>query len=154
MTPTGQTDEEAEGSTPVATGSAVGSMNLDTRYGRTKRRAGRERRIAWVGGIAIVLVFAAWVVWVGLDGTNATIESRDIGHQIIDDRSAEVSYEISMAPGLSASCALQVQNDAHAIVGWKIVDVAAANRFTRTFTETVQTTELGVTGLIYRCWLS
>ena len=99
-------------------------------------------------------MFAVWVVWVAFDGTSATIEGRDIGHKVVDDRSTRISFEVSMTPGLEARCALQVQNDLHSIVGWKIVDIPASDKFTQSFTEVVRTTELGVTGLIYRCWLA
>jgi len=49
---------------------------------------------------------------------------------------------------------VQALNSTFAIVGWVIVDVAASSERTRTFTKTVRTTELAVTGLIYRCWLT
>lgn len=127
--------------------------DLESRYGRTPQKARRDRVIGWSAAIAFVLIFTAWVVWVAFDGTSATIDSRDLGHEIIDDQTASVSYEVSMAPGLRASCALQVQNEAHAIVGWKIVDIPESESFTRAFTDEVRTTELGVTGLIYSCWL-
>ena len=52
------------------------------------------------------------------------------------------------------SCALQAQNSTFAIVGWTIVDVPASDRRVRTLGADVRTTELAVTGLIYRCWLT
>jgi hypothetical protein len=128
--------------------------DLDARYGRTRRTRRRDRTIAWSGAIAIVLVFAAWVVWVAFDGAGDTIGTRDTGHRIIDDRTVSISYEVSMPAGTTASCALQVQNDTHNIVGWKVVEIPASDRYTQSFTDTVRTTQLGVTGLIYRCWLT
>ncbi|TQL47287.1 uncharacterized protein DUF4307 [Homoserinimonas aerilata] len=125
---------------------------IEARYGRTPARAARTRLVAWIVGLGFVAVFAAWVVWVAFDGTSATIDARDIGHSIIDDSTVTVSFEVSMAAGTRAECALQVQNEQHAIVGWKIVDIPASEKYTQSMTETVRSTELGVTGLLYRCW--
>jgi hypothetical protein len=138
---------------PTTSATPRGDGDLDARYGRTTQKRRRDRTIAWAGGIVFVLVFAAWVVWVAFDGSGDTIGSRDIGHKVIDDRTVSISYDVSMPPGTSAKCALQVQNDTHNIVGWKVVDIPASERYTQAFTDTVRTTQLGVTGLIYRCWL-
>ena len=132
---------------------ASGGGDLDARYGRTRQKSRRDRTIAWIGAIAFVIVFTAWVVWVAFDGSGDTIGSRDVGHKVIDDRTVSISYDVSMPPGTTARCALQVQNDAHSIVGWKVVDIPASDSHTQAFTDTVRTTQLGVTGLIYRCWL-
>lgn len=130
------------------------SAELAARYGRTPARASRNRLLAWAVGAGIILAAVAWVIWVAFDGDGDSMETRDIGHTIVDDTTVRVSYEISVTPETTASCALEVQNEDHAIVGWKIVDVPASETYTRTFTEVVRTTELGVTGLIYRCWLT
>lgn len=127
---------------------------LAARYGNTPQRRTRGRIIAWIGAIAFVIVFAAWVVWVAFDGSSASIEATDTGHKVIDDSTMSISFDISMAAGSTASCALQAQNEQHAIVGWKIVEIAASDSFSRSVTETVRTTEMAVTGLIYRCWLT
>lgn len=130
------------------------AVKLDERYGRTRQRASRQRIFAWLTGIVFAAVFAAWVIWVAFDNDGATFETRNIGHTIVDNSTARVSFELSVPAGTEASCAVEVQSEDHAIVGWKIVDIPASDRYTRTFTETVRTTELGVTGLIYRCWLN
>jgi hypothetical protein len=127
--------------------------DLDSRYGRTAGHRRRQKAIAWVAGALIAAVFVAWVVWVAFDGTSATVEARDVGHLVVDDRTVRVDYEVSMPPGTAAQCAVEAQNDTHAIVGWKIVDIDASERFTRAFSTTVITTETAVTGLIYQCWL-
>lgn len=131
-----------------------GQDSLDARYGRTSQKRRRDRTIIWAGAAAFAIVLAAWVIWVASDTNDDTISSRDIGHRVLDDRSVRISYDVSMPPGTSAQCALQVQNDTHNIVGWKVVDIPASDSYTQAFTDTVRTTQLGVTGLIYRCWLA
>jgi hypothetical protein len=142
------------GHTTASTEPKPGSDDLDARYGRTAQKKRRDRVVAWTGAIAVAIVFAAWVVWVAFDGPGDTIGSRDTGHKVIDDRTVSISYEVSMPPGTSAQCALQVQNETHNIVGWKVVDIPASDSYTQAFTDTVRTTQLGVAGLIYRCWLT
>lgn len=141
--------------TTETTDSSTGSStdHLADRYGRTPGRHRRDRVIGWVLGIGIALVFVVWVVWVAFDGTGATIEARDIGHKIVDDRTVSVTFEVSMPPGSASQCALEAQNQSHAIVGWKVIELDASDTYTRTFTTTVRTTEMSVTGLIKRCWL-
>lgn len=128
--------------------------SLNQRYGRTRSKRRRDLAIIWAGAAAFAVVLAAWVVWVAFDTTNDTVASRDIAHRVLDDRTVRISYDVSMEPGTTAQCALQVQSETHSIVGWKIVDIPASDRYTQAFTDTVRTTQEGVTGLIYRCWLS
>ncbi len=127
---------------------------LDHRYGRTPRARRSARRWLVVAASAFVAVFTAWVVWGGLDGTTDAVDVLDTGHRIVDDRTVEVTWQVTMQPGETAACAIEAQNEAHGIVGWRIVDIPASDRRTRSITETVATTELAVTGLIYRCWLA
>ncbi|MEO6944749.1 MAG: DUF4307 domain-containing protein [Lacisediminihabitans sp.] len=130
------------------------SAVLDARYGRSPGKRRRDRWIAVVAAIAVALVIGAWVIWAGLDQTNGGLDSQDIGHHVLSDREVSITYQVSMPPGSTASCALEVENEAHAIVGWKIVDIPASTTSTNAFKDTVRSSELGVTGLIYRCWLT
>ena len=127
---------------------------LESRYGRTPATRTRDRRLLWgLGGIfAVVLV--AWVAWTGLDGASEKIEARDTRHTIIDDHSVSVTFEVSMPVNSPASCAVQSLNESFTVVGWKVIDLAPSERYTRSFTEVVHTTELSNTGLIYKCWLT
>jgi hypothetical protein len=130
------------------------SSNLDDRYGRTPGTRLRDRRIlvGTAGLFAVVLL--AWVVWAGLDGQAPTIEARDTRHQILDDDTISVTFEVSLPTGTASSCAVQALNDSFTVVGWKIVDLPPSDAYTRSFTEVLHTTELSNTGLIYRCWLT
>ena len=140
----------ATGHDPATAGSAA----LDARYGRSRVRHLRDRWIAITVASAVAIVIGAWVIWAGLDLAAGGLDSSDIGHKVLNDRSVSISYQVSMPPGSTASCALEVENEAHAIVGWKIVDIPASTTSTRAFTDVVRSSELGVTGLIYRCWLT
>jgi hypothetical protein len=130
------------------------STNLDARYGRSPTGKKRDRRILWAAAGVFSVILVAWVVWAGLDGATPMIEARDTRHSILDKHSVSVSFEVSMPAGSRASCAVEALNESFTIVGWKVIDVPASELYTRSFTETVHTTELSNTGLIYRCWLT
>ena len=128
--------------------------DLDQRYGRTRKRGRNERLILIISAAAFAVVLVAWVVWAGLDGSKPMVEARDVAHTILDDQTVQVDYEVSMPAGEQASCAVQALNEDFTVVGWKIVDIPASDRYTRAFTETVRTSLPANTGLIFRCWLT
>lgn len=130
------------------------SVALDARYGRSPGSSRRDRWIVVVVAVLFAAVFTAWVVWAGLDDGQGSLDARDIGHSLVDERTVSVTWEVSVTAGTEVSCALQAQNEAHGIVGWKIVDLPASDSYTRQYTETLRTAQRGVTGLIYRCWLT
>ena len=127
---------------------------IEARYGRTPRRQRRTRLLAIIAGAGVLIVVAAWVVWVGLFGPAAGLGSRDLGYVIDGDSAVEVRYEVTVDAGDSASCALQALNSDFGIVGWKVVAIPPSDQGTRQFRETLATSETAVTGLIYRCWLT
>ena len=133
---------------------ATPSASIDARYGRTPSKKRRDRWIYIGGGIVVALVVIAWVVWAGLDQAGATLETEDVGSTNLSPSLVQVNYQVSMPVGQKAECALQVQNAAHAIVGWKIVKVPASTRFTNGYSTNVRAAEPPVTGLIYQCWLT
>ncbi len=128
-------------------------QRLDERYGRTAGAERRTRRLMTIAGVIFAAVFTAWVVWGGLSGTNAELETRDLGYANITDTSIDVRWEISAAPGTDVSCAIQALNESFGIVGWRIFDLPSSTERTRVFVETLRTAERPVTGLPYRCWL-
>ncbi|HEY0258551.1 MAG TPA: DUF4307 domain-containing protein [Lacisediminihabitans sp.] len=130
------------------------SPTLAARYGRTPAKRRRDRWIYIIGGIVAAIVVVTWVLWAGLDQAGGNLDAEDTGHVIMGDRAVSISYQVSMPVGSTAECALQVQNEAHGIVGWRVVRIPAATEFTTSHTTTVRSSEQAVTGLIYRCWLT
>ena len=128
-------------------------QRLDERYGRTAGAEKRTRRLTIIVGAVFAIVFTAWVVWGGLSGTNAELETRDLGFANVSDTSIEVRWEVSVTPGTEVSCAIQALNESFGIVGWRIIDLPASTERTRVFIEALRTAERPVTGLPYECWL-
>jgi len=126
---------------------------LDERYGRTPGAERRTRTQMIIAGVIFAVVFTAWVVWGGLSGTNADLETRDLGYSAVTPTTIDVRWEVSTTPGDEVTCALQALNESFGIVGWRIVELGASTERTRMFVETIRTAEQAVTALPYRCWL-
>jgi len=129
------------------------SEALDARYGRSPARRRRNRLLAIGTAAAFVVVFACWVIWVGL-GSGSAFDGKTTGYLFVDDSTIQVSFAVTMPPGSAARCAIEAQSDSHAVVGWKVVDIPAADAWTQTFRQTLRTSERAVTGLIYQCWVA
>jgi len=127
---------------------------IDARYGRTPRRRLRARVLAVVAGAAVVVVMAAWVVWAGVFGPGATVETQDVGFEVRSDAEVLVRGEVSVAPGTAVRCAVAAEDEKQAFVGWRVVELPPSEDRTRHLSETVRTTRLADVGLIYRCWLT
>jgi hypothetical protein len=130
------------------------SSTLDARYGRTPTRRRTARWWAISVALAVAAVVGAWVVWVGLLGPDASVDGRTAGYTILSDAAVEVEYEVTVASGLTAACALEALNAKYAVIGWKVVELPASSEPTRSLKDVVRTSEPAVTGLIYRCWLT
>jgi hypothetical protein len=142
------------GDSMASTQQATPSQSLDERYGRTPGAERRTRTLMIIAGVVFTLVFTAWVVWGGLSGTNASLETRELGYSAVTDTSIDVRWEVSAAPGSEITCAIQALNESFGIVGWRIVELGASAERTRVFIETIRTAEPPVTALPYRCWLA
>ena len=129
------------------------TTELDARYGRSTSTRRRTRLIAIVAGAVGLLAVISWVVWGGLLGPDASLEARDLGYDIVDDSLVRVDFEVTADAGSEVGCAVQALNESFTVVGWKVVELPASQHRTRSFSEDVRTTELAVSGLIYRCWL-
>lgn len=127
---------------------------LDERYGRTPSRLRQRRIFALVVAALFGVAFAAWLVWAGLQSNSASIEFRDVGYEIVDDSLVTVTWQVTVEPNTPVRCAVEALNQSFSVVGFTTVDVEPSTKRTRTFTEEVRTTELAVSGLIYRCWLA
>ena len=127
---------------------------LDARYGRTPRDRRRNRwmLIAVIATLAALIV--AWLIWVGPSNAKPQIDATDVGHTVVDDTRVEVTWRLSVQPGTATRCAVQALNPSFGVVGWKTIMVPPSSEYTRVFTDTVLTSELATTGLIYRCWLA
>jgi hypothetical protein len=131
----------------------VSASDLNARYGRTVNRRRRNLIFAIVFGGAILVVFGAWAIWVGLFQPTASIDFEDVGNSAVAANKISVSWQVSVDPQTETKCAIQALDQNFGIVGWKIVTLAPSALRSRTFTSVVQTAQPAVSGNIYQCWL-
>ena len=132
----------------------MSASDLNARYGRTPRRRRRNLIFAVALGGVIVVVFAAWAIWVGLFQPTAAVEYVDVGNVAVSSNQIQVRWEVSVNTGTATECAIQALDQNFGIVGWKIVSLPASATRSRTFTSVVRTAQPAVSGNIYRCWLA
>ncbi|MEA9985729.1 MULTISPECIES: DUF4307 domain-containing protein [Subtercola] len=138
---------------PSSTAAPASTVRAE-RYGSTQKTRHRGRVIALAFGGAVVLVIGSWVIWAGLDGTQSTVDAQDKAHTIVSNTRVDVTFDVSADRGKSMACAVEAQNESHAVVGYKIVDIPGSQQRTQEITTTVLTVEPAVTGLIDSCWLT
>jgi hypothetical protein len=131
----------------------VSASDLNARYGRTANRRRRNLIFAVVFGGAILVVFAAWAIWVGLFQPTASIDFDSTGQTRVASNELRVTWQLSVDPGKSAECAIQALDENFGIVGWKIVSVPATALQSRTVSTVVRTAQPAVSGNVYQCWI-
>ena len=120
---------------------------LASRYGKSANGAGVSRLRVIVLAVALIVIFLVWAIWVTVSGTS-NVKSQVLGYEVFSPSQTSVKFSVQ-SPAGAAKCAIQVLNQAYAVVGYKEVEVGVSGEF-----ETlVNTTELGVTGLVDKCWL-
>ena len=130
------------------------ASDLDARYGRTRARRTRTRLLAIAAGAGVAVVVVAWVIWAGLLSPSASIETKDIGFELLSESSVEVRWQLTAPAASAVTCAVQAVNEHHTVVGWLTVEVPPSEQTTRALTATLRTSEPPVGGSVYRCWLA
>ena len=131
----------------------MSASDLDARYGRTANRRRRNLILAVTFGGAILVMFAAWAIWVGLFQPTASIDFDSTGQSRVASNELRVTWQLSVDPGKSAECAVQALDENFGIVGWKIVSVPASGLRSRTLATVVRTAQPSVSGNVYQCWI-
>jgi Domain of unknown function (DUF4307) len=131
----------------------VSASDLNARYGRTTNRRRRNLIFAIVFGGAILIVFAAWAIWVGLFQPTASIDFDSTGQSKVASNELRVTWQLSVDPGTPAECAIQALDVNFGIVGWKIVSLPASTLASRSLSTVVRTAQPAVEGNVYQCWI-
>ena len=131
----------------------MSASDLNARYGRTANRRRRNIIFAVAFGGAIVVVFGAWAIWVGLFQPTASIDFDSTGQSSVTPSELKVNWQVSVNPGTVTECAIQALDTNFGIVGWKIVVLPASSVSTRRVSTIVRTAQPAVEGNVYQCWI-
>lgn len=124
---------------------------LDERYGRTSL-AGKRRWIAVI--IALAVLAVGWLVWLTLQNAQYAVAVDDLGYDVVDEHSVEVTFQFTSAPGNDIACAISAPDEDFGVVGYKVVRFDDIDSHTMTTTQTVRTNGLATTGTVEGCWIS
>lgn len=129
---------------------------LADRYGRPATPRGPIRRNLGViiTSAVIIIAVVVWGITTDALGFGPNAEVRDLGYNSLTDTSVTVEFELTATPGHEVACAIQAQNTAFAIVGWKVFVYPPSQQRIRDISETIITSQPATTGLVYRCWLT
>lgn len=128
------------------------AAELDERYGRTLTPARRRARWIVVGAIAAVLV--GILSWVVVANSIDTVRADDVAMTVVDDRTVEVSFQVSGPTDREFACAIEALDEEFGVVGWRVVVLPASPDHTRVFHERIPTVAAATTGLVNSCWVT
>jgi hypothetical protein len=124
---------------------------LANRYGNSKAKA-RNQRILWSSVAAsLVLAFFIWSISINFAAPSkmsATVQS----FTIIDDIQTRITITVENPSQQDGVCAVQVLNNSYAVVGYKELPVAGMLGEKATLATALNTTDLGVSATVDRCW--
>lgn len=120
------------------------------RYGKSKTSQRRERRFWVTVATTVTLAFLVWAIAVTVADA-VSIKSKDLAYEVIDSKQTRVSFEVTRPNLQKTVCYIQVLNQGYAVVGFKEFEIPAGGQPTNQYETLVNTTELGVSGLVDFC---
>jgi hypothetical protein len=124
---------------------------LANRYGNSKAKA-RNQRILWASvGASLVIAFFVWSISINFAGPSK-ITADVTSFTIIDEIQTRMTISVDNPSSQDAVCAVQVLNNGYAVVGYKEIAVSGKLGEKATLEAALNTTNLGVSATVDRCW--
>lgn len=125
------------------------ALELDQRYGRTRRG-----RLGWIVGIVVAAALVIAFGWMTLAQSMNSVDVDDLGYDVVDEHSVVVRFQITGGQGKDVACAIEALDEEFGIVGWKVVEIPAAEAHQQQLSTTVPTVAEATTGLANTCWVA
>jgi hypothetical protein len=122
---------------------------MQDRYGRTSKTS-RGKVIALAS--VLFAAFIGWSIWVSFfspQSAKPTVQ----GYEVVDESSTIVRFRVVKPAESTAVCAVEVLSKSYGVVGYREVVVGPEISSDALLEATVNTTSLGVTGLVEKCSL-
>ena len=126
-------------------------QTLEERYGRKASTKATRWRVGILAG-ALLSVFLGWAIWVSFLTAPAP-KAAVVGYEVIDDQHTLVRFTVSKPADRAVTCEVRVLSNSYGVVGYLEVEVPVDTPADRILKVSVNTTQLGVTGVVDRCWL-
>jgi hypothetical protein len=124
---------------------------LANRYGKSPDRTRRQRILWTLVGAALLLTFFVWSIAVNFIAPN-NLTAQVQTYKINSSQQATVSILANHPTAKDGVCAIKVLNSEFAIVGYKELPIAADSGTNPVIQGSINTTSLGVSVDIDRCW--
>lgn len=125
------------------------AQELDERYGRTRRR-----RTPWIIGGAVALLVVGAFSWMTVAQSMGSVDADDLGFELVDEHSVNVSFQVTGVQGKDVVCALEALDEEFGVVGWKVVEIEAGDSHSQARSVTIPTVAAATTGLVNTCWVA
>lgn len=125
------------------------AQELDERYGRTPRR-----RLPWIIGGAVALLVVGAFSWMTVAQSMSSVDADDLGFELVDEHSVSLTFQVTGVQGRDVVCALEALDEEFGVVGWKIVEIDAAESQSQALTVSIPTVARATTGLVNTCWVA
>jgi len=122
---------------------------MQERYGKTSAHG---RRNATLLAAALLVLFFVWAIWVSFLSPAKAVPSV-LGFEVVDSQLTTVRFSVNKPQDTVFVCAAEVLNQSFAVVGYREVVIGRDAAASEVFEVPVNTTSLGVTGLVEKCWL-
>jgi hypothetical protein len=124
---------------------------LANRYGNTKAKA-RNQRILWTSvGAILILAFFAWSLAINF-AVPSKITAQVKSFSVIDELQTRMEITIENPTKQDGVCAVQVLSNSYGVVGYKELQIAGSLGQQSTIEAVLNTTNLGVSATVDRCW--
>lgn len=124
-------------------------QQLDERYGRP-----RTRRGPWIVVIVIAALLVGAFGWSIVTTEMNSVDSDDLGFDLVDEHSVTVRFQITGVQGKDVACIVEALDEEFGVVGWKVVEIAAAEEHSQALSASVPTVSAATTGLVNSCWVA
>lgn len=125
------------------------AMRPPDRYGDI--RSPRRRWLWVVVSCLVAAVGVAWVLWAGLRAAQREVRWSNVGYDVVDDTTVEVTFTVVKDPATTVACWVEALDSAFATVGLTTAEVGPSERRAVTTTVVVRTQQRAVTGVVDRC---
>ena len=125
------------------------AIELDERYGRTRRR-----RMPWIIGGAVAILLIGIFGWFTVSQSMSSVDADDLGFELVDAHAVEVRFQLTGVQGKDVVCVLEALDEEFGVVGWKVVEIPASDRHSLARSERIPTVAEATTGLVNTCWVA
>jgi hypothetical protein len=121
----------------------------------------KAKRNAAIAALAVGMGFLAWV---STSNSMQSVTFKDVGYTTVDATQAAIDFQVTREPGTEVLCAVKALDSKFAIVGWKVVDIPAAQPAsgevsvsdggrTVALREVLRTESQSVSAVVDSCWI-